>query len=148
MKVEPFTYMYKVLEELQQDGHHLFLFTGGDAFNQYRKIFQLGLDEYFKKGIYIFKHKNTSALKKVLTKLKSDKKTTWMIGNSLKTDIKPVIELGKNSIHIPSEVEWSYNIIDIDIEPRGTFAELTSLLQLPEFLREHSLNYEIFPSKC
>jgi putative hydrolase of the HAD superfamily len=147
MKVEPFPYMYKVLEELQQEGHHLFLFTGGDAFNQYRKIFQLGLEQYFKKGIYIFKHKNTIALKKVLTKIKSDKKTTWMIGNSLKTDIKPAIELGINSIHIPSELEWSYNIIDIDIEPRGTFAELKSLLQLPEFLREHSFNHELFPAK-
>jgi putative hydrolase of the HAD superfamily len=68
-------------------------------------------------------------------------------GNSLKTDIKPAIELGINSIHIPSELEWSYNIIDIDIEPRGTFAELKSLLQLPEFLREHSFNYELFPAK-
>jgi putative hydrolase of the HAD superfamily len=148
MEVEPFPYMYKVLEVLQEEGHHLFLFTGGDAFNQYRKIFQLGLEEYFNKGIFIFKHKNTKALKTVLTKIRSEKRSTWMIGNSLKTDIKPAIELGINAVHIPSEIEWSYNIIDIDIEPKGTFAELKSLLQLPEFLKEHSFHYEIISSKC
>jgi putative hydrolase of the HAD superfamily len=148
IEVEPFPYMYKVLEELQEEGHHLFLFTGGDAFNQYRKIFQLGLEKYFNKGIFIFKHKNTRALKSVLTKIRSNKKTTWMIGNSLKTDIKPAIELGINAIHIPSEIEWSYNIVDIEIEPRGTFAELKSLIQLPDFLSEQSFQYEFMPSKC
>jgi putative hydrolase of the HAD superfamily len=146
IEVEPFPYMYKVLEEIQKEDHHLFLFTGGDAFNQYRKIFQLGLEEYFHKGIFIFKHKNTSALKFVLTKIGSNKKSTWMIGNSLKTDIKPAIELGINAIHIPSEIEWSYNIVDIEIEPGGTFAELKSLIQLPNFLREHS--FQNMPTKC
>lgn len=137
-KVEPFPNMYKVLDELQEDGHHLYLFTGGDIENQFRKISQLGLEEYFRKGIFVFEQKNRKALKTVLSKIKSDKKSTWMIGNSLKTDIMPAIELGINSIHIPSKIEWSYNIIDINIEPKGTFAELRSLPHLPEFLREQS----------
>jgi putative hydrolase of the HAD superfamily len=144
VKVEPLPHMYEVLDELQEDGHELYLFTGGDAKNQYRKIAQLGLETYFKKGIFIFEHKETKALKTVLEKLKSDKKSTWMIGNSLKTDIKPAIELGINSIHIPSKIEWSYNITDINIEPSGTFAELKSLQQLPIFLKEHIFHYQEF----
>ncbi|GHI01498.1 hypothetical protein [Neobacillus kokaensis] len=60
-----------------------------------------------------------------------------MIGNSLKTDIKPALDLGINAVHIPSEIEWSYNIVDIDMEPCSTFAELTSLQHLPDYLREH-----------
>ncbi|MCM3571397.1 HAD family hydrolase [Neobacillus mesonae] len=137
IEVEPFPEMYDVLEKLKKDGHNLYLFTGGDHKNQYRKIKQLNLQPYFKDGVFIFEHKNTKALKNVLKKINAIKNATWMIGNSLKTDIKPALDLGINAIHIPAKIEWSYNIVDIDIEPRSTFAELTSLRQLPDYLREH-----------
>ncbi|MGG1400807.1 HAD family hydrolase [Bacillus salipaludis] len=136
-EVQPFPYMYEVLDQLQKDGHQLYLFTGGDVTNQSRKITQLDLEPYFSNGIFIFEQKNPETLLKVLNKIKSDKRTTWMIGNSLKTDIMPAIELGINAIHIPAKFEWSYNIVDIDITPNGTFAELESLLQLPDYLKEY-----------
>jgi putative hydrolase of the HAD superfamily len=135
--VQPLPYMHEVLNQLQTDGHPLYLFTGGDHQNQRRKIRQLELEKYFEDRIFIYKHKNTDTLKEVLNKIKAEKKSTWMIGNSLKTDIKPAIELGINAIHIPSELEWSYNIVDIEINPNGTLAELGTLLDLPDFLREY-----------
>jgi putative hydrolase of the HAD superfamily len=141
-EVQPFPYVYDVLDSLQADGHHLYLFTGGDTKNQRRKIEQLGLDRYFAHRIFIYEHKNAKTLKRVLNQMEYQKKTTWMIGNSLKTDIKPAIELGINAIHIPSEFEWSYNIIDLEVEPSGTFAELESLLQLPEYLRDYVYMHE------
>jgi putative hydrolase of the HAD superfamily len=137
-EVQPFPYMYEVLNTLRKHGHQLHLFTGGDKENQTRKISQLALDNYFEDRIFIYEHKNSSALQDVLDKIKPDKKSTWMIGNSLKTDIKPAIELGINAIHIPTELEWSYNITDIDIEPSGTFAELESLSDLPDYLTEYN----------
>ncbi|WP_066394205.1 HAD family hydrolase [Neobacillus mesonae] len=137
IEVEPFPEMYEVLDKLIEDGHHLHLFTGGDHKNQYRKIKQLKLEPYFQNGVFIFEHKNQKALKKVLRKINSEKKSTWMIGNSLKTDIKPALDLGINAVHIPAEIEWSYNIVDIDMEPNSTFAELTSILHLPDYLKEH-----------
>jgi putative hydrolase of the HAD superfamily len=137
-KVQPLPYMYETLDELLKDGHSLYLFTGGDRANQLRKIKQLGLDTYLKKRVYIYEHKNKQALQKVLHSIKPEKKSTWMIGNSLRTDIKPAIELGINAIHIPSEIEWSYNVLDMEVEPSGTFAELESLKQLPEYIREYT----------
>jgi putative hydrolase of the HAD superfamily len=86
--------------------------------------------------VFIYEHKNKHALKKVLQSIKTEKHMTWMIGNSLRTDIMPAIELGINAIHIPSEIEWSYNVLDMEIEPGGTFAELESLKRLPDYLRE------------
>jgi putative hydrolase of the HAD superfamily len=136
-EVEPFPYMYDVLNKLQEDGHQLYLFTGGDVKNQSRKILQLGLEAYFDDRVFISQHKNNKALQKVLNKIAANKNSIWMIGNSLKTDIMPALELGINAIHIPSEIEWSYNIVDIDIEQKGTFAELPSLLDLPAFFREY-----------
>lgn len=136
-EVEPFPYMYDVLNKLQEDGHQLYLYTGGDVKNQTRKISQLGLEHYFEDRVYISQHKNNKALQKVINKIPANKSSIWMIGNSLKTDIKPAIELGINAIHIPSEIEWSYNIVDLEMEQKSTFAELTSLLDLPVFFREY-----------
>lgn len=142
VEVQPFPNMYEILEELLTDGHSLCLFTGGDVQNQFRKITELGLDSYFGNRVFISEHKNTKALERVLNHLKANKKSTWMIGNSLRTDIRPAIELGINAIHIPSDLEWSYNIVDIEVEPNGTFAELASLLELPEYLREYSFYHK------
>jgi putative hydrolase of the HAD superfamily len=146
-KVKPFPYMYEILDTLQAEGHQLYLFTGGDAANQSRKINQLGLRDYFEERIFIFEHKNTEAMQQVIAKINADKKDIWMIGNSLKTDIKPAIELGLNAIHIPAEIEWTYNIIDIDIEPSGTFAQLKSLRHLPEFIREQAYERAVNPKR-
>lgn len=96
------------------------------------------MEPYFKNGIFIYQHKNKKALNKVLKSIKTDIKSTWMIGNSLKTDIMPAIELGINAVFIPSEIEWYYNIVDIEMMQQGTLAELPSLLDLPVFLREHT----------
>ncbi len=137
-KVKPFPYMYEILDTLQAEGHQLSLFTGGDKINQYRKVTQLGLTDYFEERIFIFEYKNTATLQQLLNKINADKKNTWMIGNSLKTDIKPAIELGINAIHIPAEIEWSYNIVDIEIKPSGTYAQLKSLVHLPEYIREQA----------
>jgi putative hydrolase of the HAD superfamily len=49
--------------------------------------------------------------------------------------------LGINAIHIPSEIEWSYNVMDVEIEPSGTFAQLPSLQELPGYLQEHCFQF-------
>jgi putative hydrolase of the HAD superfamily len=140
-KVEAFPHTFDVLHKLQNDGHRLCLFTGGDVANQLRKINQLNLEPFFTDGVFIFEKKDKQALKKVLYELKADKKSTWMIGNSMRTDIIPAIELGINAIHIPSEIEWSYNVVDVEIEPSGTFAQLPSLQELPGYLQEHCFQF-------
>jgi putative hydrolase of the HAD superfamily len=146
-KVKPFPYMYEILDTLQAEGHQLYLFTGGDAANQKRKITQLGLTDYFEERIFIFEHKNRDTMQQLLDKIKAaDKQDTWMIGNSLKTDIKPAIELGINAIHIPAEIEWSYNIVDLDITPSGTYAQLPSLRHLPEYIKEQVYDRAVNPS--
>ncbi len=140
IEVQPFPDMYDVLNTLKDEGHSMYLFTGGDEPNQNRKIMQLELEEYFKNNVYIFEHKNADALRKVIEEIKITPKSTWMIGNSLRTDIQPAIDLEINAIHIPSDIEWAYNKKNLEIETefKGKFIELKSLKDLPNYIRGHA----------
>jgi putative hydrolase of the HAD superfamily len=61
-----------------------------------------------------------------------------MIGNSLKTDIKPALEIGIRAVHIPSEIEWDFNQIELDVQSNDKFYNLDQLKDLPSFIRTHS----------
>ncbi|MFP7732391.1 HAD family hydrolase [Priestia aryabhattai] len=136
--VEPLPDMYEVLDNLKEQGHNLYLHTGGDEENQSRKIVQLELAKYFEKRVFISEHKNTPALKEILNQINYDPKKTWMIGNSLKTDIRPAVEVGIHAIHVPSELEWSYNQVEIDIKPKGNLITVNSLMEVPEIIQKHA----------
>ncbi|MDP5277129.1 HAD family hydrolase [Chengkuizengella axinellae] len=132
--VEAYPKMYETLEKLRADGHHLHLYTGGEDAIQYKKIKHLGLEEYFEKRIYITRHKTVHALKDIVMKQQLEVKETWMIGNSLRTDVKPSLQVGLNTIHIPCETEWKYNIVELNIKPKSLFYTITSLHEVPGYI--------------
>jgi putative hydrolase of the HAD superfamily len=132
MPVEPLPHMYETLEELKKAGHELYLHTGGEEKNQWRKISQLQLAAYFDNRVFISKHKDVEALAKIMDKMDFDPTITWMVGNSLRTDIIPGLEQGIHVIYIPAPNEWHYNVVDITVKPKGAFLTLSSLNQVPE----------------
>jgi putative hydrolase of the HAD superfamily len=59
-----------------------------------------------------------------------------MVGNSLKSDILPVVELGGHAVYIPYHVTWAHEVATVAHDsPRG-YAELEHIGLLPEFLRQ------------
>jgi putative hydrolase of the HAD superfamily len=137
-KVEPLPFMYETLDELKDEGHELFLHTGGDPAIQRRKIGQLQLAAYFGNRVFISTFKDTKALQNILSRYPFDRQRTWMIGNSIRTDIIPGLECGVNVIYIPAENEWKYNIAEIHVKPQGAFLTLKSLQEVPEAIRRYS----------
>lgn len=137
MEVEPYPHMNETLGQLKKEGHELYLHTGGDEENQMRKITQLELGVYFEHRIFISTHKDTNSLEEILDEMKVDRTRTWMVGNSLRTDVLPGLEAGINVIFIPAEVEWKYNEVDINIKPKGAFFTLESLNQVPETIQRY-----------
>ncbi|MCD1259575.1 HAD family hydrolase [Paenibacillus athensensis] len=129
--VEPYPHMSETLHTLQNDGHKLYLYTGGDAGIQMKKVRALGLDAFFQDRIFVTLHKTTEFMETLLHELELERSATWMIGNSLRTDVLPALHAGIHAIHIPAEREWPYNIVDIDVTPRGAFLQLRSLLDVP-----------------
>ncbi|WP_248927457.1 HAD family hydrolase [Paenibacillus hamazuiensis] len=139
-EVEPFPYMYETLDTLKDEGHELFLHTGGDPLIQRKKISQLQLAAYFENRVFVSTFKDAKALDKILGSYPFERSRTWMIGNSIRTDIIPGLENGINVIYIPAQSEWQYNIMEIDIEPKGAYLTLQSLNEVPEAIRKYSIS--------
>jgi putative hydrolase of the HAD superfamily len=134
---EPLPDMYETLKQLKEDGHDLFLHTAGDEAIQKKKIAQLELSAYFENRIFISRYKNTEALGRIVAEMHFEPTETWMIGNSLRTDIVPGLELGVQVIYIPAPEEWQYNLTEINLVPKGAFLTLPSLKLVPEAIREY-----------
>jgi len=135
--VEPIPYMNETLQELKDAGHELYLHTGGDDMNQRRKIAQLELATFFEHRVFISEHKDTTALSDILKTIQADPDITWMVGNSIRTDIVPALEMKVNAIYIPAEMEWKYNEVDIHVEPERAFYQIDSLQEVPAVIHQH-----------
>lgn len=138
--VEPIPYMNETLQRLKEEGHELYLHTGGDEANQRRKITQLELTTFFEHRIFISEHKDTTALSDILKTIKTDPNVTWMVGNSLRTDIVPALEMDIHAIYIPAESEWQYNMVEVNIEHSSAFFTVESLQEVPDVIDKHIQN--------
>ncbi|OMF72411.1 HAD family hydrolase [Paenibacillus glucanolyticus] len=136
-EIEAYPGMIETLEKLRDEGHQLYLYTGGESKIQTRKIEQMKLAEYFNDRIYIRQHKNITALEEILSLGTFDRSDTWMIGNSLRTDVVPALTAGINSIYIKQQREWQYNLVELKQEPHNVLYTVSALTEVPEVIQEH-----------
>lgn len=134
-EIEAYPGMVETLDILKQDGHELYLYTGGDDTIQQRKIEQMKLDVYFDDRIFIRQHKNVESLENILTTNPFDRKITWMIGNSLRTDVLPAVTAGINSIYLKQQNEWLYNLIELQREMQQSVLTISSIQEVPPVIR-------------
>jgi len=139
LDTEPYPHMEETLSALSERGHELHLYTGGEPLIQRKKIDRFSLDRYFGDRIYVRRHKNVEALEGILRDVGVDRSRTWMIGNSIRTDVVPALTAGIHAIHMQAETEWAYNIVGIDVEPKGAFLRLNGLSEVPPAIEEYVL---------
>lgn len=99
-----------VLENLQGN-YRLVVATKGDLLDQERKLKKSGIEKYFH-HIEIMSDKQESDYQKLLKHLDIEPSQFLMIGNSLKSDILPVLNLGGYGIHIPYHTTWAHEKIE------------------------------------
>ena len=87
------------------DRHDLFLLTKGDREEQQSKLDASRLAHHFS-GIHIVMEKGTAVYRRLIREHSLTPTTTWMIGNSPKSDILPAREAGMNAVFIPHEHTW------------------------------------------
>lgn len=135
---EKYPDMEETLDHLKRANHFLYLYTGGEKDIQWRKIQQIGLERYFEERIFISKHKTSEVMQEIIKAQELNPAQTWMIGNSIRTDVLPALQTGLNTIHIPVDNEWSYNQLELNIKPTRAFYTLTRLSEVPPIITSHS----------
>ena len=85
--------------------HRLYLITKGDLVEQSRKIEASRLASYFA-GIEILGEKHPESYRALVDRHSWDARRTWMIGNSVRSDINPALSAGLNAVFIPQPHTW------------------------------------------
>jgi putative hydrolase of the HAD superfamily len=89
--------------------------TKGDLLDQERKLMKSGLEQYFH-HIEIMSDKQVKDYQKLIRHLDIQPSEFMMIGNSLKSDVLPVLELGGMGVHVPYHTTWAHEVVDVRIE--------------------------------
>jgi len=111
--------------------YKLILATKGDLLDQERKLRKSKLEKYFH-HIEVMSDKQIADYEKLLRHLDIEAKEFLMIGNSMRSDIVPVLELGGYAIHIPYHTTWALEEMD-DVElPKNRFMEIERLIKISE----------------
>lgn len=110
----------EVLQKLQarlpdgQGKYRLVMATKGDLLDQERKLKKSGLEKYFH-HIEIMSEKKEADYEKLIRHLDIKPSEFAMIGNSIKSDVLPVLNLGGMGIHVPFHTTWAHEAVEAEI---------------------------------
>jgi len=99
-----------VLQTLQP-AYRLVVATKGDLLDQERKLKKSGLGHYFH-HIEIMSEKDDSSYLKLIRHLDIQPGELLMVGNSLKSDVLPVLNIGGYAIHVPYHITWAHEVVE------------------------------------
>jgi putative hydrolase of the HAD superfamily len=119
----------EVLADVGRD-HRLVLITKGDLVHQMRKVTTSGLDHHFE-HVQIVLEKDADTYVRILRDVEVEPARFCMVGNSVRSDILPVLSIGAHAVHIPYPLLWEHEHVDHDED----LAELSSITELPTWLR-------------
>ncbi|MCM5662881.1 HAD family hydrolase [Galbibacter mesophilus] len=92
------------------DKYRIILLTKGDLLDQERKLEKSGLSKYFH-HIEVLSDKKEENYKNLLEHLEIDVNEFLMVGNSLKSDVLPIVNIGAKAIHVPFHTTWAHEMV-------------------------------------
>ncbi|HEX8246800.1 MAG TPA: HAD family hydrolase [Pyrinomonadaceae bacterium] len=123
----------ETIEALSNE-YRLMVITKGDLLDQEAKLARSGLGDYFK-AFEIVPRKDRGIYKYILRRHQIQPEEFVMVGNSLKSDILPVLEIGASAVHVPYETEWFHEKVSDEELKDKDFARLDSIAELPAWLK-------------
>jgi putative hydrolase of the HAD superfamily len=120
-----------VLKALQGK-YRLVVATKGDLLDQERKLKKSGLEHYFH-HIEIMSDKQESDYKSLIKHLDIEPSQFLMMGNSLKSDVLPVLSIGGHGIHIPYHTTWAHETVEHKVE-HANFRHVAQIREVLQFL--------------
>ena len=112
--------------------HRLLLVTKGDPAEQREKLRQSGLGDLFEQ-VEVLEEKHDGAYRELTERHACPAGTTWMVGNSPKSDINPALAAGLNAIFIPHDYTWVLEHEAVNLPPANqTLLEFATFRDLLE----------------
>jgi putative hydrolase of the HAD superfamily len=115
--------------------YDLMLITKGDLYEQESKIERSGVTRYFR-YLEIVGEKSDATYRRILGKYDLDPQGFLMVGNSLRSDILPVLRIGGQAVYIPHDQTWFHEHAGEEEIGDNEFIQLEHLHQLPEYLAQ------------
>jgi putative hydrolase of the HAD superfamily len=115
--------------------YDLLLITKGDLFDQESKLARSGLAGLFL-GVEILSEKDVNSYRGVLKRRGIKPEELVMVGNSLRSDVLPVLELGARAVHIPYHITWHHEHVPEESMPRDGWVRIESIAELSRALAE------------
>jgi putative hydrolase of the HAD superfamily len=122
----------ETLKKLAQD-YKLILVTKGDLLDQERKLEKSGITDYFH-HIEVLSDKQEANYSKLLNHLDIKPSEFLMIGNSLKSDILPLVNLKAKAIHVPFHTTWLHEQVNDNETKNKSYKTVHSLLDVIQVL--------------
>ena len=118
----------EVLEKLNGK-YRLIVLTKGDLLDQERKLDRSKLSDYFH-HVEVLSDKKEKNYKDLLEHLEIPTNEFLMIGNSLKSDVLPLINIGASAVHVPFHTTWQHEEVAVPVNKSGyiTVQKLTDVL--------------------
>jgi putative hydrolase of the HAD superfamily len=135
MLAEPTELLDGVKETLLElcSRYSLLLITKGDLFDQESKLARSGLADLFS-GVEILSDKTVDSYRSLLKRRDIKPEEFLMVGNSLRSDVVPVVALGARAVHIPYHVTWHHEHVPDDAVPPEGWHRLETISELSDLL--------------
>jgi putative hydrolase of the HAD superfamily len=135
MLMEPTELLDHVEKTLKQIAgrYDLLLITKGDLFDQESKLARSGLGDLFL-GVEIVSEKSVDSYQAIFKRRGIAPREFVMVGNSLRSDVVPVLTLGGQAVHIPYQVTWQHEHVPDDQLPREGWRRIATIGELPAVL--------------
>lgn len=121
----------EVLQQLQGK-YKLVVATKGDLLDQERKLKKSGIEHYFH-HIEIMSDKQEADFTKLIKHLDIKPEEFLMLGNSLKSDVIPVLAIGGHGVHVPYHITWEHEKVEHHID-HPQFRQIENITDLLPFL--------------
>ncbi|HSM55101.1 MAG TPA: HAD family hydrolase [Candidatus Sulfomarinibacteraceae bacterium] len=132
--VRVFDGVHDTLSELGQ-AYPLMLITKGDLLHQQNKVANSGLHDHFR-YVEVVSHKTPGVYAEILERHEVPPEQFLMVGNSLRSDVLPVAELGAWAVHVPTEDTWAHEVIEMPDSVNGHVFEAPGVTHVPDLVRK------------
>lgn len=122
-----------VVERLAQE-YPLILLTKGDLLHQESKLARSGLGPFFK-GLEVVSEKDAHVYRKVMTRYAVPGDRFVMVGNSLRSDVLPVLQAGGHAVFVPYEISWVHERVAPEALADAQYHQIAHIRELPELLQ-------------